>query len=250
MLEGPIDDTVGFCRFAAGRYGLPAEPSALVMGCGTGRLVRPLAALGWRVTAYEADDDLRAAAARLAAAAGEAASVHEGGFERLEAVGAHDLAIAADGALWTLLEHEGRVDAVQRLRRALRPGGALVVEGPNMPWILKAYREPPAASVVYHRATVSRIPAHTLDVHDGVLEHRDTFVAEVDGEEAAEHTDVRRLALMGLPLLRLALAQGGLPVLETFRDLRATGPSRCTGARIVLTAVTDVAADAPPDPPG
>ncbi|MCX4245674.1 GNAT family N-acetyltransferase [Paraliomyxa miuraensis] len=248
LFEGPVDDAVGFCRFGAGRYGVPAQPSALVMGCGTGRLLRPLAQLGWSLTAYEEDPDLRVAAARLAAtgpAAGPPSgprspgsiTVRDGDFGELNATHAFDLAIAMHGTLWHVLSHEARVDAASRLRRALRPGGVLLVEGPNMPWVLRAHREPPATTEIYHRATVSRIPSHAIDFHEGVLEHRDLFVVEVDDEEASEHTDVRRWALMGLPLCRLALQQAGLQVLETFRDLGATGPSRVSGPRVVLAAV-------------
>lgn len=236
LFEGPVDDAVGLCRFAAGRYGLPSEPAALVAGCGTGRLLRPLAALGWRVTGDEPDPDLRAAAARVAAGIGHAATVRDVGLGQLDDAATFDLAIAFDGVLWTATSHDDRVDAAARLRRALRPGGVLLVEGPNMPWILKAYREPPATTELYHRATVSRIPSHALDFHHGVLEHRDAFVVELDGEEVSEHVDVRRLALMGLPLLQVALSHAGLRVLDTFRDLRSTGPARITGPRIVLAA--------------
>jgi N-acetylglutamate synthase-like GNAT family acetyltransferase/SAM-dependent methyltransferase len=236
LFEAPADDQAGFCRFAAGRYGLSAEPAALVMHCGPGRLLRPLTALGVRTTAYEADPDYHATASRMAAVVGETTSVHRGGLLDLDGVRAYDLAIAFDGALWALLAHEARVDALGRLRQALRPGGVLLLEGPNFPWILKAYREPPATTEIYHRATVSRIPAHTLDFHDGVLEHRDTFVVEVDDQEPVEWLEERRLALLGLPLLRVALEQAGFGAIETFRDLRATGPARISGPRIVLSA--------------
>ncbi|MCA9705839.1 MAG: hypothetical protein KDK70_08330 [Myxococcales bacterium] len=142
------------------------------------------------------------------------------------------------------------MDALRRLRAALRPGGVLVVEGPNVPWILGAYREPPARSEVYHRAMVSRIPAHDLDFHDGVLEHRDTFVVEADGEVLAEWEERRRLAMLGRPEIRLALRHAGLDDLETFRDLRATGPARLTGPRMVLTARTREPGPWAPSPRG
>ncbi len=236
LFEGSPSEALGFCQFAARRHGVPAEADVLVMGCGPGRLLRPLATLGGRVSAYEADPDYHAAATRMAARVGGAIAVRRGGLLELDETSAHDLALALDGVLWALESHQARVEALQRLRRALRPGGALLVEGPNFPWILKAYREPPATTEIYHRASVSRIPAHALDFHEGVLEHRDTFVAEVDGEAPVEWTEVRRLALLGLPLLRVALEQAGWAGIEAFRDLRATGPGRASGPRIVLSA--------------
>jgi GNAT superfamily N-acetyltransferase len=236
LFEPRPDEAVGFIRFAAGRGGMPVGASAMVEGCGTGVLLRPLSALGMRVTAYEPDADHHAVASRVAAVIGESATVRGGGLLDLEDVGAHDLAIAFDGVLWSLETHAHRVDAARRLRRALRPGGILVVEGPNFPWILRADPELPVSTEIYHRATVSRIPGQELDFHDGVLVRRDTIVVEVDDEEAAEWTETRRMALLGLPELRLGLEEAGLEGIETFGELGATGPERITGGRIVITA--------------
>lgn len=236
LFEPPPGEEVGFIRFAMGRYAVPAGASALVMGCGLGGLLRPLSALGLPVTAYEPDGDFHAAASRLAAMLVEPVTVRAGGLLDLDDAGTHDLAIAFDGVLWSLESHAHRVDAARRLRRALRPGGVLLVEGPNMPWLLQANRELPIPSEVYHRATVARLPVQDTDFHDGVLIHRDTIVVGVDDEEVAEWHETRRLALLGLPFLRLALEEGGFERFETFADLRATGPSKVTGERIVLTA--------------
>lgn len=236
LLEAAPDDAVGFVRFAMGRYGVPEGADALVMGCGPGVMLRPMVGLGLRVTAYEADEDCCAAASRTAAAIGEAVTVREGGLLDLEEDGTHDLAIAIDGVLWSLERHAERVDAAQRLRRALRPGGVLLVEGPNVPWLLHANRELPVQSEIYHRATVVRLPAQDLDFHDGVLVHRDTIVVEADEQEAAEWNETRRIAMLGLPFLRGAIEAAGFEGIETFGDLRATGPERIMGERIVLTA--------------
>jgi len=236
LFESPPDEAVGFIRFAMGRYGVPAEAAALVMGCGLGALLRPLAALGMRVTAYEPDEDFRAGASRTAVMLGEAVAVRGGGLLDLDDAGVHDLAIAFDGVLWSLLSHAHRVDAARRLRRALRPGGVLLVEGPNMLWLLQANRELPVQSELYHRATVVRLPAQDTDFHEGVLIQRDTIVVGIDEEQLTEWRETYRLALLGWPFLRLALEEAGFEGIETFGDLRATGWGRIMGEGIVVTA--------------
>jgi N-acetylglutamate synthase-like GNAT family acetyltransferase len=236
LFELPHDDEVGFIRFAMGRYAVPAGASALVMGCGLGGLLRPLSAIGLQVTAYEPDGDFHAAASRLAAMIVEPITVRAGGLLDLDDAGTHDLAIAFEGVLWSLESHAHRVDAARRLRRSLRPGGVLLVEGPNMPWLLQANRELPIPSEIYHRATVARLPVQDTDFHEGVLIHRDTIVVGIDDEEVAEWHETRRAALLGLPFLRLALEEGGFERFEAFGDLGATGPSKVTGERIVLSA--------------
>lgn len=236
LFEPAPHEAVGFVKFAMGRYGVPAGGAALVMGCGPGVLLRPLAALELRVTAYEPDADCMAVAARLGASIGNGVVVRGGGLLDLDEAGAYDLAIAFDGVLWSLESHAHRVDALRRLRRALRPGGVLLVEGPNFPWLLQANRELPVRSELYHRATVVRLPVEDHDFHDGVVVQRDTIVVGVGDEEVAEWRETRRLALLGLPFLRVAIEQSGLEGVETFEDFQASGPSRISRDRIVLTA--------------
>jgi len=138
--------------------------------------------------------------------------------------------------LWSLESHAQRVDALRRLRRALRPGGVLLVEGPNVPEQLHANRELPVRSEVYHRATVVRLPGEEVDFHDGVVVQRDTIVVSIGEDEVAEWRETRRVAIVGLPFLRVAIEEAGLGGVETFEDLEATGVGRCGRERVVVVA--------------
>ncbi len=229
------DEAVELVRFVIGRYGLPAAASVLELDAGVGSRVRALVDAGFSVTACAVDPAGREAVAKQVARAGCAATERVG-IEGIDGEATHDLVLAVDGAWWRLLEHTTRVDVARRLRAVLRPGGVVIIEGPNFPWILKAYREPPPKTVVYHRATVSRIRSHTLDFHAGQLRQSDTFVAEVDGEEPVDWVEEQTMALMGLPMLRLALEEAGLSQIETFGSMTASGPGRIMGPRMVVVA--------------
>jgi SAM-dependent methyltransferase/GNAT superfamily N-acetyltransferase len=236
LFEPAPDDAVGFVRFALGRYGVPSDARALVMGCGPGVLLRPLTALGLHVTGYEPDGDCQAVAARRAAAIDQTTQVRAGGLLDLDEAGAYDLAIAFDGVLWSLESHAHRVDALRRLRRALRPGGVLLIEGPNVPWLLQANRELPVRSELYHRATVVCLPVEDHDFHAGVVVRRDTIVVGVEEQEVAEWRETTRVAMLGLPFLRVAIEQGGFEGVETFGELGASGVGRCGGETVVVAA--------------
>jgi len=236
LFERAPDAQIEFSRFVAGRHGLPDDARVLDVSAGTGRRLRPLAAQGFTVTALETDPDLRIALAQVALVAGDAVTLGAAGLTQLVDDEAYDLALAFDGALWALLSHEARVDALARLRRALRPGGVLVIEGPNALARLHGDHEAAARTELYHRAHVSRIPRQDFDFHEGVLDRRDAIVVEIEGEEVAEWTERRRESLMGLPLLREALRAAGWRDFETFRDLQGTVPATVSGSQIVVVA--------------
>lgn len=101
---------------------LDERSSVLEIGCGTGQLTVPLAALGATVTAIELGDAL-AAVARRNLAGYPSATVVNGAFEEMPIPDAgYDLVVAATAFHW--LDEDTRVG---RCARMLRPGGWLAV---------------------------------------------------------------------------------------------------------------------------
>ncbi len=225
---------VELAQFIAGRHGLSSTPQVLDLGAGAGRRLRPLAALGWSVTAAEPDPDLRAACARVGAMAARPVEVGEA-VPTAQSGSRFDLVLAFDGALWRP-EHAGRVALARQLRSIMRPGAVLVAEGPNAPWVLHSRRDLPPRTQVFHRAAISSIPAEHFDFHRGEHQRRQTFVADVDGQEVAEWTETERLGLVDLPALRLALDAAGFAPPEVFHDLSATAVGCATGPRLLVAA--------------
>ena len=236
LFEDAPDRELEFIRFAAGRHGVADEARVLDAEAGTGRRLPGLAAFGWQVTALSPEPDYAKAAQRVSARTRAAVTVRPEAIESLTDDDGFDIAIAFEGALWSRLTHEARVEAASRLRSAVRPGGLLLVEGPNSLAMLHAGGEPPVHTELYHRAQVSRIPRLALDTHDGVAAYRDAIAVDIDGVSAADWIERRQVALMGLPLLRVALAEAGWEGVEVYRNLEGTGPARVGGPSIVLTA--------------
>lgn len=103
---------------------LPREPGEVLdFGCGNGRFLALARSLGWRTVGADFD------AAALAVARGHADEVRLGGIETL--AGDHDRHDAATVA--HVFEHVPTPNALaEALFRALKPGGTLFVETPNM----------------------------------------------------------------------------------------------------------------------
>lgn len=78
-------------------FDLDGQLRVLDLGCGTGRLLKPLAALGWQVVGMDPQPENLAEARRVAAGA-VGAEVVAGGFGDLEGVETFDLPITCQAA--------------------------------------------------------------------------------------------------------------------------------------------------------
>jgi SAM-dependent methyltransferase len=135
----PIE--VPFLTRLARSLDLPDDVRVLDIGCGTGRLLGPLAALGWHVVGMDPHPE-NVDEARRVAPGTPGVDIIPGGFGDLEAVEAFDMVVAVADPWWYLLTAAERADALERVRRALGPRGVVVLEGPNFEWILDHYLPP------------------------------------------------------------------------------------------------------------
>jgi SAM-dependent methyltransferase len=169
---------VPFLARLARTAGLAGDLEVLDIGCGTGRLLGPLAARGWHVVGMEPDAENLAEARRVAAGMPGLEGLIAGGFGDLEAVDAFHMIVAVADPWWYLLSAGVRADALRRVRRALRPGGVVVLEGPNFEWILDHYRQPQPNEAMVEGVRVRRVPRHDIDLAAGAWTQTDIVTVQ------------------------------------------------------------------------
>lgn len=232
--DGDPTPIVEFIEWLTASYGIAGNVSALDIGCGPGRLLLPLAALGWKVAGMEPHEDYAAAASRLVDRHDEV-EVRTGGFGYITADREFDLIAAVNDPFAYLLTQAERTDALTRCFTALRPGGVLFIDIPNFLWILKNYRVPHPLTAEIDGQSVTRRARHEFDFHDAIWTHEDEFeIGSGDGTSLASTT--HRFAILSFPELANALSDAGFKELRTYTSYSARGTERLDGPRIMVSA--------------
>jgi SAM-dependent methyltransferase len=219
MGSGNVANTVAFLQWLVGRSGRSERPRVLDIGAGTGRLLGPLAALGWDAVGLEPRASYRA----------RNENIRPGGFADLEERETFDAVLAVSDPFWYLLTDDSRRDALQRAHRALKPGGLLFLDGPNFLWILRNYRAPTPTE----KESVRRTPSHSIDFHSAVWSHYDTF--EIGGSGAVVR-DEHHLAILTFPQLEGLLRDEDFDRIETFNGYVSRSSERLDGPRMLVAA--------------
>jgi SAM-dependent methyltransferase len=231
--DSPPTQIVAFLQGLVERYRLARPPRVLDVGCGPGRLLRPLAQLHWEVTAMEPNADFFASA-RAAAKESRRIQVEPGGFQDIDSVEAFDLVLGVNSSFAHLSRAGERSDALHRVHRALRPGGIVFLDLPNFLWILKHDRpRPPFSSTVQGReVTLHR--EHEIDYHEATLTTTDRYVY-TDGASPPVEL-VHAYGMTTLAELSFFLSDAGFAGIHTYNGYESVEPERLTGARMLVVA--------------
>lgn len=176
--------------------GLEPRSRVLDLGCGAGRFTTELARRGHRVLGL--DPDQRALAHAREAAKGERLNVHflKADIRAIPYRADFDAVVSLDGAFGQLPEDRDDLKALESVRKALKPGGKLLIDSINREWLMRHFEpnfweqgEEGKGAVVLDRIS--------FDFERGRLDNRRTIVG-ADGKRIPAHVSLRLYALTEL----------------------------------------------------
>jgi len=221
---------IDFLRWLAAAHHLPSPPHVLDVGCGPGRLLPPLAELGWHVTGMEPNEAFFIHAKTVAEPL-DHVEIHRGGFNDITEVETFDLILGINSTFAHVATPRERADAFARIFRALRPGGLLVLDLPNLLRILKEW-----AGTFEHRSILDERPVtlirrHGVDYHRAIFTTFEEYIyTGGEGQEVRFHKE-HPYAITSFPELEYLLGEAGFGEIQTFgsfaaRDVEPVGPGR------------------------
>lgn len=224
---------VAFLRWLVERRSLPAEPSVLDIGAGTGRLVAPLTALGWRVTAAEPDPDYRSVLQGVAV--GRRVVVLPEAFGTLDCKASFDLALAVNSAFSHVLTPSERLDALRRLHRSLRPGGVLLLDMPNFLWILRNYQSSQPQLRERDGWKIRLLRHHDIDFAAATFTTREEYTLTDSAGVARTELKTHVYAMTALPDLLYLMREAGFDDIQVHDSYASRAVDGGQGNRWLLT---------------
>jgi SAM-dependent methyltransferase len=231
---------VEFLAWLLRSYGVETStPRVLDVGCGPGRLLAPLADRGWGIQGMEPDPGYRGYAARIAAQH-PGASVIGGGFadigSPLEQTAAYDLIVGINGSFAYVLTPKERSEALTRCRAALRRGGVLFLDLPNMLRILFEYSAPDVLERTVAGRYIRLERRHEVDYQKATFTTLERYVVrEADGnswETRQEHP----YAITSWPEMEHVLSNAGFDELRTYTSYAARSAETFGPGRMLIAA--------------
>lgn len=226
---------VSFLHWLTQSYHLGKNLRVLDVGCGPGKMLPKYAELGWQVLGLEVEPDFYTQAVQTAKTV-EGSEIQQGGFNDIKQRAAFDLITAVNGPFAYLLEREEQVDALERVYRALKPGGLFFLDIPNLLWFLKNDPEPPQDKKLVAGRRVKHRAHYKYNVHKATFTQLNEYIIE---EPNGHENTIRKIdqhTIITYPELVYLLEGCGFTKLRSYNSYKSRRAAPLRGKRIMVAA--------------
>ncbi len=221
-----------FVAWLADTYRLPRSLHVLDMGCGPGRMLAEYHKLGWHTVGMEPDSDFYQSARDQIKELSEV-QVYRGGFSDITFENAFDLITAVNNPFSYLLDIPARLDAIERVQKALKPGGVFFLELTNFLYRLQHFQRLTVQKKEVDGERVIHLMENEIDFHDARWVLRDQYILEGSVDIVEKQ---HQQAVLTVPELTYFLEQQGFSGIQTYASYKSRIAETVTGEKILLAA--------------
>jgi SAM-dependent methyltransferase len=221
-----------FIFWLAESYHLPSKLHVLDIGCGPGRMLTEYNRFGWRIVGMEPDRDFYQCAVKHTRNL-DNVRVLPAGFTDMCFEATFDLITAINNPFSYLLDVPARIDALERVYKALKPGGVFFLELTNFLYKLQHFEPVTVQQKDVNGEKVVHLMENQVDFHEARWRLRDQYILENNPDVIEKQHEQ---AVITLPELLYFLEQQGFVNIRTYASYRSRIAEAVTGDKILLAA--------------
>lgn len=228
-------EVIEFMRWLATAYHISEPVRILDVGCGTGRMLREFATIGWQTVGMEPDPDYITQALLVAEEFANITVLPEG-FAGIQGSEEFNIITAINGPFSYLVKIEDRIDTLRRIFQALKPGGILFLDLANFLWILNNFKDRTARTAIRDGRTVNLVVHHSADFYNCIFTSEELFFWDDPEEGQVRINETHNFGIISLPELRYFLEIQGFTEIQTYNSYKARKNEKIKASRLMISA--------------
>lgn len=230
------NDQLEFLAWAFTNLAKRTVKRVLDVGCGTGRLLIPLAQRGYDVVGADASTEMLAAAKEKAQKAGLKLRLEHHDMRKLPYRDEFDALICMSTAFNHMLTDEDVNGALACFHRALKKGGFCVIDLMNWFSLIGRFREYAVQHGGADGVSFQRVVTHTFDDVPGIWYH-DEFNTIVENGQTTAWREVHTLRMLTYHEMHRFLQDAGFSNIKCFGSFTDREEVKKSARRLIFVAL-------------
>jgi SAM-dependent methyltransferase len=236
LLTRNVDQELEFFRFVFDSFASIQVKVILDVGCGTGRHYIPLAQEGYDVTGLDGSQNMLSVLKRKAKEAKLKPCVLRKDMRDMDFANEFDAIICMNSAFLYLLKDEDILQALGAFHKALKPGGAAIIDIMNFLSLLGRYKEDIVRTYSKDGVKIEQAVKHSVEDVPAIWNHHEFGVIE-DSGETITYRELHRFRMLNYNEMCRFLHEAGLHEIRCFGEFVAREEVKTNSKRLIFVAV-------------
>ncbi len=236
LVARSVDQELEFFRFVFDSFARTQVRVILDVCCGTGRHYIPLMQEGYDVTGLDASQNMLSVLKGKAREANVEPRVLRKDMRDMDFASGFDAIICMNSAFLYLLKDEDILQVLNAFYKALKPGGAAIMDIMNFLSLLGRYKEDIVEIYSKDGVKIERAVKHSIEDVPAIWNHHEFGVIE-DSGETITYRELHRFRMLNYNEMCRFLNEAGFHEIRCFGEFTAREEVKTNSKRLTFVAV-------------